>query len=118
MSPWDRAAPLIQQAVDRQDTHGLEDVKAEVDAGRAQLWCGTESALITEIAVYPRRKICRVWMAAGNMTELVHEMLPNVEAWAVEKGCSGMEVIGRHGWVRVLNDYHQPHTILAKEIGP
>ena len=115
LTPWDRAAPLLQRAVDRQDTHALADVKVEVEAGRAQLWCGMDSALVTEVAIYPRRKVCRIWLAAGDMTELVHAMLPDVEAWAAEKGCDGMEVIGRHGWARVLPEYRQPHTILTKE---
>lgn len=117
MTPWDCAAPLIQRAVDLQDTHSLEDVKEAVDAGRAQLWCGTHSALVTEIIVYPRKKVCRIWMAGGLLWELKDDMLPAVEGWAKSKGCDAVEIIGRKGWQRVLDDYRQPHVRLVKEIG-
>lgn len=116
ITPWDRAAPILARAIARQDTHAAEDIKAELDAGRAQLWCGTASALVTEIVVHPRRRVCRIWLAAGDMTELVHEMLPDVEAWAAAQDCDAMELVGRHGWARVLESYHQPHTVLVKEL--
>ncbi len=116
LSPWERAVPLLARAVARQDTHALEDVRAAVAAGRAQLWCGRDSALVTEIQRHPRRKVCRIWLAAGRLGELVDDMLPAVEAWAAGRGCDGVEVVGRPGWARVLPGYTQPHTILEKRL--
>jgi len=113
----DMAWSLIDHAVGRQDTHSLEDVQDAVASGKAQLWCGERSALVTELVVYPRKKVCRIWMAGGELGELHHEMLPAVEEWAKAKGCAAVEIIGRRGWDRVLDDYRQPHTVLMKEIG-
>ncbi len=116
MNPWIVAAPLIARAVERQDTHSLEDVEEAIRKGEAQLWCFGASALVTEIHVYPRKKVCRIWMAAGVFEELVRELLPAVEGWAREKGCQSVTVVGRPGWARVMKDYHQPHTMLEKEL--
>ena len=115
MTP-DIAWSLIDRAVSRQDTHSLDDVKAAVAHGKAQLWCGEKSALVTELVVYPRKKVCRIWMAGGELGELQGEMLPTVEKWAKAKGCAAVEIIGRRGWVRVLDDYREPHALLKKEI--
>ena len=115
MTP-EMAWSLIDRAVSRQDTHSLDDVKAAVAKGEAQLWCGEQSALVTELMVYPRKKVCRIWMAGGLLWELQGEMLPAVEEWAKSKGCTSVEIIGRRGWGRVLEGYRQPHTVLMKEI--
>jgi len=55
-------------------------------------------------------------MAGGELGELQGEMLPAVEEWAKAKGCAAVEIIGRRGWGRVLDDYREPHALLKKEI--
>lgn len=116
MNTWPVAASLLERALKHQNTHTIEDVKAAIDEGKAQLWCGLKSALVTEIVVYPLGKTCRIWLAAGDMNELTRDMLPAVEGWAKHKGCNAVQIIGRHGWKRVLTDYHQPHTVLVREL--
>jgi hypothetical protein len=113
LTPWDQ----IQRAIDLQDTHSTQDVQEACAKGDAQVWCGERSALVTEIVRYPLKKVCRIWLAGGEMSELTNEMLPAVEAWAKQKECAAVEIIGRHGWQRVLKDYRQPHTVLVKELG-
>tara|TARA_R110002096_G_scaffold2952_4_gene15091 strand:+ start:6572 stop:6724 length:153 start_codon:yes stop_codon:yes gene_type:complete len=50
------------------------------------------------------------------MDELVNRMEPDVVEWAKGQDCDHMEIIGRRGWRRVLNDYREPAAILTKEI--
>lgn len=107
----------LRRALAHQDTHSLESVLGAVERGAAQAWCGERSTIITEILDLPLKRVCRIWLAGGDMHELVNEMLPNVEAWAKDNGCARVEIIGRAGWKRVLPEYNEPpQTVLHKEI--
>lgn len=97
-------------------THKLSDVYTGIAAGQFQLWRGQSSVIVTEITEYPRRRGCRIFLAAGDMDELVNRMEPDVVEWAKGQDCDHMEIIGRRGWRRVLNDYREPAAILTKEI--
>ena len=66
-----------------------------------------------EIVEYPKYKACRIWLAAGGV-ELTERMLCDIEAWAKGGNCYKIEIVGRRGWLRVLTDSHQPHTVLEK----
>lgn len=114
---WAIAAPMLEKALAYQKEHSIEDVADAIDRGDAQLWCGDKSVLVTEMLKYPRRKVCRIWLASGEKDELVYRMLPDVETWAASRGCAAVEVVGRKGWLRLLDGYTQPATVLSKEIG-
>lgn len=110
-------ADHLRRALDHQDTHTPESVVAAIEAGAAQLWCGERSTIVTEILDLPLKRVCRIWLAGGDMRELVDEMLPTLETWAADNGCARVEIIGRPGWKRVLTDYSEPKfTVLHKEI--
>lgn len=107
----------ISQALAHQDTHDLCSVLAAIGSGAAQAWCGTGSTIVTEILDYPLMRVCRIWLASGDMDELVADMLPQVEAWAASNGCRRVEIVGRRGWKRKLPDYCEaPQVVLHKEI--
>lgn len=112
---WKQAEILLAR-ID-QDTHTLEDIKAAIDAKIAQLWAGRDSVIVTELIGFPRKRVCRIWLAAGDMDELTGEMLPDVEDWAKAEGCATVEIIGRKGWTRVLKGYREPVAVLEKELG-
>lgn len=63
--------------------------------GRAQLWLGERSALITEVDVW-------TIAAAGDQREIIDALRPQAEAWATAKGFSQSIVDGRAGWRRAL----------------
>ena len=113
---WAIASPMLQSALEYQDTHDIHDIKAALDDGSAQLWCGWKSCVGTEIVEYPKMNACRIWLAAGDKSELLSRMLADIEKWAKNQGCSKIEVVGRKGWLRVLQDFEQPHTVLEKRL--
>jgi len=114
---WAKAAPLIERALKYQDTHNLEDVQRELWRQKAQLWCGEKSVIVTEINDYPTGKRARIWLAAGEMDELVDDMLPDVEAWAKGGGCVSITIVGRKGWLRKLKDnYEQNYVTLERKL--
>lgn len=112
---WENAKPLIEAALKYQDTHSITDVERELANDRAQLWCGDKSAIVTQMEDYPAGKKVRVWLAGGELNELL-EMLPDIEAWAAEQKCLSVVIAGRHGWARVLKDYTQPYAYLERKI--
>jgi hypothetical protein len=59
---------------------------------------------------------CRIWLAAGDKKELVGQVLSDIETWAKAHGCSKIELVGRKGWLRVLQDFEQPHHVLEKRL--
>lgn len=117
MSGWERAAPLIAKALRYQDEHDLDYVKREIEERRAQLWHGRHSVIVTRIVKRLDGLACVIWLASGQMRELVEEMLPDVEAWAKENGCLKVVIVGRKGWVRKLKrQYTATHIVMERAL--
>lgn len=117
--PWSRCAPWIESALEfGGDLYTLDDVRAEVLKGEAILWPGTNSAVVTQFWDFPREKACNFWLAGGDLDELMNEMRPAIEAWAVAQGCARMIIAGRAGWAKVLkqHDYAPVWTALSKDL--
>lgn len=116
---WRKADPLIERALKYQDEHDLDSIKRAIFKKQAQLWEGEKSVIVTEINEYPLCKKLRIWVAAGDMTELTEEMLPEVENFAKRENCYAVDIVGRKGWTKVLNEkgYQPiPLTILEKDL--
>lgn len=98
-------------------THTFEDVADGIRSGRMQLWPAEDGCCVTEIVVYPRKKVLNGFLAGGDMARIV-DMIPDIEAWAAAQGCSGVELTGRRGWTRVFAPmgFVEAATVLRKEI--
>ena len=99
-------------------THTLADVAALVDAGEARLWRGMSSALVTILEDDPGERRLLIWLAGGDLGELVRSLRPQAEAWARAHGCRRVLVVGRPGWERALapEGYAPLARIIAKEL--
>jgi hypothetical protein len=116
---WARCAPWIDAALEHAGrTHALADVEALVRDGDAQFWPGRASALVTEIHEFPRLRSLHLWLAGGDLGELVTVLRPCAEKWACGEGCTRTTIIGRPGWARALapEGYRPAATVLFKEI--
>ena len=67
----------------------IEDVEAGVEAGRFQFWAGARCAAITEIAVYPRKRVLHHWLSGGDLRELLVQR-GAIEDWARRQGCDAI----------------------------
>lgn len=113
---WERCAPYIQAALKyAHDSHKLADVRQSIEQGTAQFFPLEKSAIVTEIVDYPNRAVCRIWLAGGDMDELV-EGEKMITEWAKSHGCDGIEIIGRKGWQKILKDYTPTSIVLIKEL--
>jgi hypothetical protein len=99
-------------------THTFNDIANGVMSGRFQLWPNKNSAVVTEIVVYPQLKDLHYFLAGGNLEEL-KQMRPIIEAWGKSVGCTRVSLAGRRGWDRTfLKDegYEPQWFVLAKEL--
>lgn len=95
-------------------THTFDDVVDLVLSGRAQLWPGEAAVGVTEIVVYPRKRVLHCFLAAGEMDELL-VMMDYAKQWGASQGCSGMTMSGRMGWQRVLNKHGWKPVLVTME---
>jgi len=111
----------IQSALNKGgDTHNFKDVVDGVLSGKMQLWLNANGCAVTELVVYPNKKVLHVFLAGGDQgqgIEQITDMHDDAMAWAKEEGCSGMSIAGRKGWQKVLKSkgWTQQFTTLAKE---
>jgi hypothetical protein len=99
-------------------THSFDDIAAGVLAKKFQLWPNHNSAVVTEIVVYPNTKNLHFFLAGGNLDEL-KMMRPHIEAWGKSIGCTRVTLAGRKGWERTfLKDegYEPQWFVLSKEL--
>lgn len=113
---FDRCRDLIQQVLDRGiGTHNIDDVWDEIAAGNAQLWPTTNSVMITNVEKYPRAKVLRGWLAAGDLKEIVATEAV-IRDWAKKQGCDLVILGGRRGWLRAFPGYRETHTLMSRRI--
>ena len=117
---WEDVEKLIKKALD--GCYESKDIYNGLMQDRFQLFISwekfkVESAVITEIAAYPRKKICRYFLAGGN--NLDNWLIPiqeTIEQFAKKNGCKAIEVAGRKGWLRKLKGYKQKIYLMSKEL--
>jgi hypothetical protein len=86
-----------------------------------QLWIVTEegslhSAMITQVIVYPQKKILRVISMAGSEFEKLRQFNDMVESFAIKTGCTGLELWGRKGWKKLLPDWESNYIVYTKDL--
>lgn len=115
---FDRCAPWLAEALlYANDTHEVEDIWDGIRDGRFQFWPAQDGALITEIKVYPKRKVFHVFLGGGKLEQLL-DMIESVEVYGRTMGCKSVTISGRKGWIKVLESRgaRQLCTTMAKEL--
>jgi len=102
------------------------DLVNDILSGKATLWVIMDEEddnklygiIFTEWSHYPRKKMLSISFAAGDkLDSWIEESLKVLENWAVDNDCDAMEITGRKGWVKKLEDYDwkQEFIIVKKE---
>ena len=116
-----KARKWIESALNKGgDTHSYKDIVDGVISGHMQLWMGAKGCAVTEIVVYPNKKVLHVFLAGGEQghgIKQITDMHDDAVKWGKAQGCSAMSISGRKGWKRVLEEkgWKQQFTTLAKE---
>jgi hypothetical protein len=118
---WGQALPLLATSIDMAAGRYLpEDVLQFCEAGNLQLWLiaidnKIVAAAVTEIVIYPRKKVVRVAFAGGSMAkQWAHALDEKLEAFGRHWGCTATEAAARRGWNRLLNA-EQLGVFIARE---
>lgn len=91
----------LQRALDcAGNTHTIEDVVDMVRRGRAQFWTNGDGSIVTEIHEFPRLRSVHYWLISGRLPDCL-ALEDDINAWAMEQGCTMATAIGRRGWGRV-----------------
>lgn len=117
MNIIEQCRPWIEDALEYSGgTHTFEDVYDRILDGKLQLWPAERGCAVTEIVVYPKKKVLHVFLAGGEMDQII-DMIDSAVAWSKTQGCTSMTIAGRHGWKRVLekHGYKAVMTVLEKE---
>jgi len=116
---WNEVEPLIKKALD--DCYTADDILQGLIKNSFQLFISwnkkVESAVVTEVAQYPQKRICRYFLAGGsNMNNWLEPIQTEIEKFAKLNNCQAIEVAGRKGWARKLKGYEQKIYLFSKEI--
>ena len=88
-----------------------DQVVAGINSGMMQLWPAKRGCIVTEIVVYHDRKALHVFLAGGELDEIL-QMTENVKEWAQKQGCSFATFDGRFGWQKPLERIGwKPHSV-------
>ncbi len=112
------ARELIASALEYDPSYSVDDVLSEVDSGHAQLCYAGESLVVTNIVERPQARVFHIWIAAGDLDELMEQLYPKLEQFAREQGCTAMSVSGRRGWIRKLksHEFEETATVGVKKL--
>jgi hypothetical protein len=116
---WNEIEPLIKKALD--DCYTTNDILKGLVFEKFQLFISwenkVESAVVTEVAQYPQKKILRYFLAGGNnINNWLEPIQEKIEKFAKLNNCNSIEVAGRKGWARKLKGYEQKIYLFSKEL--
>ena len=116
---WNEIEPLIKKALD--DCYTTDDILKGLIFDKFQLFISwenkVESAVVTEVAQYPQKKVCRYFLAGGsNINNWLEPIQETIEKFAKHNNCNSIEVAGRKGWARKLKGYEQKIYLFNKEL--
>ena len=124
---WTEVKPYIDRCVPHSEGElETEDFYDFLANGEMQLWIAIDksetedneiiAAMITQIIVYPRKRILRIIAIAGDEMDRWMHFLPEIEDRALEAGCTAREAWGRKGWLKVLTDWKCSYHVLTKDL--
>jgi hypothetical protein len=99
----------------------LGDLLERIADGRMQAHVSRETIAVTEISVYPRRRVLTIILLAGDLSdgENLHEQ---VFAFARKVKCDAVVAQGRHGWARLAKSHGwkivSQNMVFRKEVSP
>tara|TARA_R100000742_G_C4274282_1_gene94191 strand:+ start:879 stop:1238 length:360 start_codon:yes stop_codon:yes gene_type:complete len=100
----------------------IDDFLDSLMMGEMQLWIATEDnqivmSMVTMVVNYPQKRILRVVSISGERFKELHEKFNDmVEAFAIKKGCSALELWGRKGWKKMLPDWKDSYIVFTKDL--
>lgn len=118
MSELERCRPWIEAALEYSGgSHTFDDIVDLVRSGKAQLWPAPRGCAVTEIVVYPQKRVLHLFLAGGELDQL-RDMFNDAADWGRAQGCEAMTLSGRVGWSRVMrpDGWRQTAVVMERAI--
>jgi hypothetical protein len=112
-----RCKPWIEAALQYSGgTHDFIDIAEGIYKGTMQLWPTPKGCIVTEIVVYPRKRMLNIFLGGGELQQIL-DMHEDVIGWAKAQGCTALTMTGRMGWKKPLakHGWDQQHSSYIKE---
>ena len=91
----------LARALDRQGgLFTLSDILERISDGRMQSWVENNSWAVTQISVYPRRRMVEIVAVVGDLGDC-RKLNEKIINFANEMGVDLVAAYGRHGWSRL-----------------
>ncbi len=114
---WLRCKGWIEAALHRGgDTLTIEDVEERLASGQYVFWPALDSAMVTQVCKGRLENELNILLAGGRMGTL-EAMLPSVEKFGRDMGCSLITVLGRKGWERSFVTQRAGYKTIAVLLG-
>jgi hypothetical protein len=112
----------LAEALERAgDLYSIDDILERIADGRMQAHVSRETICVTEISVYPKRRVLTIILLAGDLAdgEDLHEQ---VLAFARRLQCDAIVAQGRYGWARLAKSHGwttvSHNMVFRKEVCP
>ena len=110
---WDNIKPLVKKAVTYSGgRHTVNSTKYLLKQGMMDLFIvfktikDIEAIIVTQKSIYPAKTMMTVVLCGGkNMNKWAGEGIKTIMEYAKEKGCTGVEVMGRPGWRKIFKQH-------------
>ena len=110
--------PLFAEAMDPR-FYNIEYLDKRLIDGTADYFESRNAAIIVEIKTFPAgaRAVAGL-VAAGDMHEIVNDLIPSAEAWGKAQGCQFGMIESRPGWEKAMKSsgYNVFQVSIIKEI--
>lgn len=119
---WPHVVEHLERAVAFSDGElKTEDFLSFLLAEEMQLWVAVGdrecvAAMVTQIIVYPRKKILRVIAIGGRDMKIWMQNIDMLENYALAMGCTELEAWTKRGFLRVLKDWKMSHIVIKKDL--
>lgn len=112
-----RCLPWLIPAIERDRETTPDELLSEVLSGRAQLWPGDRSCIVTQCFLGPDGGTIHAWLGGGKLSEMM-ALRPGIEAWGRAMGCTVATIEGRKGWERLYRPfgYQMADGVLRKRL--
>lgn len=114
-----RVRNWLENALEYADNaFNIIDVADGLGSNNMQLWTEDNAAVVTQIVSYPRKKVLHVFLAGGEMDDVM-KIEKSVVLWGKLQQCQAITFVGRPGWSKsLLKDigYESVHISMTKEI--
>jgi hypothetical protein len=110
---WAQASTQLERSLSILGEYSAHDLLVRLVTGNAQLWHCDDVWCVTEVAVYPRKRVAVLSHMGGSLDVAhAHDLLPVWTEWAKARGCTELRIVGRRGWARVFPEFREV-TVLS-----